>query len=78
MLGDLEEFDEIKILYEQDFESKESQRTYLSFEDKRGGKDDFETYLLNSGFYILKRQNGDEKKIEQKDALIREEESKLI
>ena len=78
LLGDLEEFDEIKILYEQDFENKESQRTYLNFEDKRGGKDDFETYLLNSGFYILKSQNGDEKKLEQKEALIREEENKLI
>ena len=73
LLGNLEEFDEIKILHEQD-----SKKTYLSFEDKRGGKDDFETYLLNSGFFILKRQNGDEKKLEQKDALIREEERKFI
>jgi hypothetical protein len=56
LFGNFEEFDEIKILHEQD-----SKKTYLSFEDKRGGKDDFETYLLNSGFFILKRQNGDEK-----------------
>jgi len=78
LLGNLEEFDEIKILHEQDSENNKSTKNYLSFEDKRGGKDDFETYLLNSGFFILKKQNGDEKKLEQKDALIREEERKLI
>ena len=77
LLGNLEEFDEIKILYEQDSESNQSKKTFLNFEDKRGGKDDFETYLLNSGFFILKRQIGNEK-LEQKDDLIREEESKFI
>jgi len=77
LLGNLEEFDEIKILHEQDSENKESNIAYLNFEDKRGGKDDFETYLINSGFFNLKRQK-DDKKLEEKDALIREEENKLI
>jgi len=73
LLGNLEEFDEIKILHEQNSEK----RDYLCFKDKRGGKDDFETYLIDSGFFNLKKQK-DNKKLEEKDKLIREEENKII
>ena len=66
LLGHLEEVNEIKILYDQDPENKES----LNFEDKKGGKNDFETYLLNSGFFILKKQN--------EEVLIKEDDIKFI
>ena len=66
LLGNIKEVNEIKILYDQDPENKQS----LRFEDKKGGENNFETYLLNSGFFILKKQN--------EEVLIREEESKFI
>ena len=66
LLNNLKEVNEIKILYEQDPENKKS----LNFEDKKGGKNDFETYLLNSGFFILKNQN--------EEVLLREDENKFI
>ena len=66
LLNNLKEVNEIKILYEQDPENQKS----LNFEDKKGGKNDFETYLLNSGFFILKNQN--------EEVLLREDENKFI
>ena len=73
LLGNLEEINEIKILYEQN-----SENILLNFEDKKGGKNDFETFLLNSYFFFVKKQKEKEKNLEEKEALIREEEIKFI
>ena len=86
LLGNEEDDDKIKMLYEENDEYKNQKKINLfkgnyGHIKKRGGKDDIENFLINTGFYnkpVVKGQSEGEKKMEEEEAKKKEEENKFI
>ena len=80
------DFDEIQLLTNEEYENNKEKKTDFfgassSHKKKREGKDDFENYLIKSGFYnrpVKSEMTEEEKAIEEEEEKKRKEEENII